>query len=715
MVSIERIIEAEVNPFDSTTFRPGNFWQEQQDETLTVESIHQETIVAIEDILDSVKADRRTRTLLLAGDSGSGKSYLLGRLKQRFNATAFFAYIGPWPESDFIWRHVLRNTVDSLMHIPDGKKESQLLLWLQSLSALRQQGFMKRVIGERQFFIQNLKGSYPSGIYNPNEFFGVLYDLTNPNLYPIACEWLKGDNLDKKSLKTLRVKSPIDSEEVARKIMANFGIISSATQPIVLCFDNLDNIDRALDGFINLQALFTLNSIIHNQKLKNFLVIISIVTNTWEQNSKRVQPADIARINLRTRLPSISLDLAEDLWASRLKALYKKASAQPPTPIYPLTRKHLEAKFPGGKARPRYVLMLGRQLFQAAKTYGIEALMQLKQESDRGAYPNNGDRKASLQENARASGQKNPVGGALTKQIVSGQENSSDPIAAFQLLWLKEFNKSQAKIARIRQFSAPELIQMLREALEALEVKGIQTKVLPSPKYASYSLSYHLPVQLGRIGVVWTEDPNLISFFHVMKASKKALAMRRCKILYMIRAERLGTHKNQGNKIYSQIFTGHPHRHLLPDLTSVQYLATYHSLVNAACAGELVVGDRIPSLRELQALIRSSKILEACSLLDALGIFRGYLPLVGVAEPKKLGTGRDMSQQLKMVKDYLLALVKTQQMMGRHILMQNALDQFPEIQEYQASELIFQLCQEQKILIIDDTIPVESQLVCLMR
>ena len=697
MASIERIIEAEVNPFDSTTFRPGNFWQEQQDPTLTVESIHQETIVAIEDQLDLVKADRRTRTLLLAGDSGSGKSYLLGRLKQRFNAAAFFAYIGPWPESDFIWRHALRNTVDSLMHVPVGKKESQLLLWLQSLSAFRQQGFMKRVLGQRQFFIHNLKGSYPSGIYNPSEFFGVLYDLTNPNLYPIACEWLKGDNLDKNSLKDLRVKSPIDTEEAARKILANFGIISSATQPIVLCFDNLDNIDRALDGFINLQALFTLNSIIHNQKNQNFLVIISIVTNTWKQNSKRVQPADVARIDLSMRLPSISLDRAFDLWASRLEALHKKASAQPPTPIYPLTREHLEAKFPGGKARPRYVLMLGRQLFGAAKTYGIEALIQRQEQRDR----ENVENVENLVENLE-----NPE-----------SPEHSDPLAAFQLLWLKEFNKSQAKIARIRQFSAPELIQMLREALEALETRGIKPKVLPSPKYASYSLSYHLPVQLGRIGVVWTEDPNLIGFFHVMKSCQKALNMQRCKTLYIIRAERLGTHKNQGNKIYSNIFTGHPHRHLLPDLTSVHYLASYHSLVNAACAGELVVGDRETSLQELQALIRSSKILEACPLLDALGIFRGYVPLVGVAsaEPKKLGTGRSMSQQLKQVKDYLLALVQTQQMMGRHILMQNALDQFPDLQEYQASELIFQLCQEQKILIIDDTIPVESQLVCLIR
>lgn len=270
MTSIDQIIQETLNPFDSTTFRPGNFWQEQQEINLTVESIHQDVVQKIEELLQQVARDHRTRTLLLAGDSGSGKSYLLGRIKERLNSQAFFAYIGPWPESDFIWRHTLRNTMDSLMYVPTKQKESQLLLWIQSLSAFKPEGFMKRILGERQLFIHNMKGNFPSGIYNPNEFFGVLYDLKNPELYPIACEWLKGDRLDEASLKRLRVKRAIDTETSARNILGNFGKIAAATQPIVLCFDNLDNIDRALDGFINLQALFNVNSILHNQKLKNF-------------------------------------------------------------------------------------------------------------------------------------------------------------------------------------------------------------------------------------------------------------------------------------------------------------------------------------------------------------------------------------------------------------------------------------------------------------
>jgi len=684
VTSIQQIIQETLNPFDSTTFRPGNFWQEQQETDLTVDSIHQDVVHEIEELLQQVNQDRRTRTLLLAGDSGAGKSYLLGRIKESLNCQAFFAYIGPWPESDFIWRHILRNTVDSLMYVPTGEKSSQLLLWIKSLSAVHSEGFMKRFLGERQLFIHNLKGTFPSGIYNPNEFFGVLYDLHNPDLYPIACEWLKGDRLDEESLKLLRVKNAIDTETAARNILGNLGKIAAVTQPIVLCFDNLDNIDRALDGFINLQALFSVNSILHNEKLKNFFVIISVVTNTWKQHQKRVQGADLARIDREIRLQPISLDQAEALWATRLYPLHQQAEIHPRSRIYPLSRDALNFKFPGGKTKPRYVLMLGRQLFQEAKQLGLDEFHQSQQEK---------------------------------YQKYAVHISRPDPLAAFKLLWLKEFKKTEHKISRIRQFSAPELIKMLREALEALQVIGIEAKLLPSPKYASYSLSYHLPVQIGRIGLVWTEDPNLVGFFHMMKACEKALLINRCKTLFLIRSENLGTRKNQGNQLYSKIFTGYPHRHLLPDMISVHYLASYHNLVNAACAGELVLGDRTPNLKELQELIRESNLLQDCPLLDALGIFAGYTRIVGVTgvPQRKITSGQDLSQELQKVKDYLLALMQTQQMMGRYVLMQNTLDQFPDVDDVVVNQLITELCQEEKMIILDETAPVHSQLLCLLK
>ncbi|MGB7274716.1 MAG: AAA family ATPase [Geitlerinemataceae cyanobacterium] len=665
MPAIEQIIQRELNPFDSTTFRPGHFWREEQDLAQTVNSIHQQTIDEIQHILKAITVDRRTRSILLAGDSGSGKSYLLGRLKSTLNSQAFFAYIGPWPDSNFIWRHTLRNTVDSLMYVPAGKRESQLMLWLKSLSAFSDRGLKKQLLGERKLFIHNIKGTYPSGIYNPNEFFGILYDLTDPELYPLACDWLKGDDLDEETLKLLRVKSSIDTESKAQHILANFGRISAATQPIVLCFDNLDNVDRAENGAIDLQALFHVNSIVHNQKLKNFLVIISIITNTWNQHSKRIQSADKARLDAQIRLRPIDLTQAEDLWKSRLYPLHCQAKSLPRSPIYPLDRQALKEKFPGNKALPRYVLMLGSHLFQIAKNEDI-----------------------TIRSQSSNSAERPPV----------------DPLDTFQLLWLKELRKVQDKVTQIRNFSGPELMQMLRESLETLEVARIQPKLLPSRTYASYSLGYHVPLQPGQIGLIWTEEPNLVSFCHVMKTCQAALKKNMCQSIQLIRAERLGVPRNQGYQHYQKLFSDSSHEHVVPDLESVRYLATYHSLVNAARAGELVLGDRELDLPDLVALVRLSEVLKQCKLLQDLKVF-----WEDDVQPNA-DRQSDENLQDEEVNKFLLALVKTQQLIGRQVLVESAIAQFPELEAQQIDRLLDTLLENHPIQILDPTAPPDAQL-----
>lgn len=192
MTNIDDLIKQEINPFDLSTAWSGNFWKEQQDSSLTVESIHETEIHQIIKVLEQVAQDHQTRSILLLGDGGCGKSYLLGRLKKQLNSKAFFAYIGPWADSSCICKHILQYTVDSLMQVPEDQKDSQLLLWLKSLSVFTSRTLKERIFDDhvwnllqtnRQKFIKHLKETYKkAGIYNADSFFGVLHDLTNPEL-----------------------------------------------------------------------------------------------------------------------------------------------------------------------------------------------------------------------------------------------------------------------------------------------------------------------------------------------------------------------------------------------------------------------------------------------------------------------------------------------------------------------------------------------------
>ncbi|OKH55977.1 KAP family P-loop domain-containing protein [Calothrix sp. HK-06] len=687
MVSIDEIIKREVNPFDLVNIVVGNFWNDNQESASVVESIHQDVINEIEGYLDLVAMDNRSRTLLLIGDSGSGKSYLLGRLKRTFNPKAFFAYIGPWADNDYIWRHVLRYTVDSLIQVPEGQEESQLILWLKGLSAFTKRNLKKRIfndsiwqvlLNDRQQFIKHLKNTYKlAGIYNADTFFGVLHDLTDPELYPLACDWLRGDDLSEESMQALKVKSCIDTEDAAKNILANFGKISTETQPIVLCFDQLETTPN-FDS--NPQAIFNINTTIHNDSLKNFLIIITIVKDHWMRANRMILQSDKARIERLIALRPINLNQAEAIWAYRLQSIHQKASPQPDTSIFPLNRKLLEDTYPGGKTYPRQTINLGRQEYQKYKIGLIKSTTVV------------------------ITTPRQPGETPVVRLIQPDKSKDTGTVtkiqAEFELIWQKEITKTQGRINKITFVAANELIQMLQLSLEALQLQPVKPKLL-SGKYASYSLSYQNH-KVGKVGVIWTEDVNMTSFFNIMNAAHKVIQQNVTQRLYLIRMAGVGDAKLKGNQLYQQIFKGTKNIHIKPNLQSVHILATYHNLVNSSKSQELDIAGKTINVSELQSLIRESKILEKCTLLQDL-------ELVPKVEPEP-----HRKPDLRPVKDFLLNLVTTQNFMGIPTLLSQASSQFPNVSDNDVKLLLNLLCDENQLKVMNPKAKLDERLVCLV-
>lgn len=676
--SLKQVIQRSVNPFDPTTFKPGNFWQETPDVALEVEAIHRSVLQGVDTVLEQIRADGKTRTLILNGDSGSGKSYLLGRMKRQLQDRAFFTYIGPWANSQFIWRHILRNTVDSLLQTPEGADESQLLLWLRSLPAVQEHSLTKWVHRKRAAFIKALQTQFPTGLYKGREFFGALYDLLNPDRFPMAADWLRGDDLDEASLAAIKVKQSINSEDAAQKLLANFGRISGETLPIVLCFDNLDNIPLLPDKRPDLQALFNVNSTIHNEKLNHFLVLISLITSTWRQHKGSVQPADIARIDQTLALRSISLNQAEALWKLRLGPIHAQVSGGPESPIAPLTRDWLTYKFPGGRTLPRNTLMLGQQLITQYQRDGT-------------LHP----------PNTQAIPPPPPPPPPAQNQA-----------ANFALLWHREFQQVQSRLTRVAQKSSPELIRALWEVLTALDAAELTAPFLTGTKYSAYSLRYSDP---ARVGLVWSEDRHMTSFYYLMRACERAIRRQECDHLYLIRAANISQPDTKGHRIYRQIFASYAnYLHIEPDLASVHYLATYHSLVNAAAGGELVVGRTTPTVEELQALTRQTGVLNYCPLLQELEVVPEVDESAEPASPVNEQNGkRYRTQSLdEAARKYALNLVATQQLMGLQMLIATLQSEFADLPAQSARQVVDSLVAGKDLKVLDAAVSLEEQIVC---
>ena len=685
MASIEQIIQREINPFDTVTFHTGNFWQEKQADDLTVESIHQKEIEQIQKLLDLVIKNQQTRTVLLCGERGSGKSYLLARIKKILNDRACFAYIGPWADNDRIWRHILRYTVDSLMHVPEGQTESQLLLWLKSLTVLRDRHFVEQSLKQKGLFIFNLRNIYPTGIYQAKDFFTTLYNLINPELHSLACDWLRGEDLDEEDLKILGIRQSINTEDAAQNMLANLGRIAVNTKPIFLCFDQVDKlaVSNNDNGVSGLQPLFTVNTTLHNEKIENFLIIISLVTETWQEHKKTIVQADLDRLDGKILLKDINLSQAETIWQKRLFSLHSQADFPPKSQIYPLERKILEREFPGGKTNPRDTLKLGRKIIQEYKL-GKQEKPEIKPPIVNRAETKQVKIKSPLiQEKEKPK----PIAPITT---------SSETIAAFKLVWKKKFNNNVNKIANIKYFSSPGLIKILQESFYALQIEGIENNLLPSKSYKSYSFSY-LKSDGKKIGIVWIEDGNLGSFYHVMQNCRKAIERNLCQILYLIRAEKLGSSKKKGYQLYQEIFAADRCIHLIPELESIHYLATYHSLLNAVCSGELIIGDLLPNITQLQTFVRESQVLNHCTLLQQLLDFTSS---VVKQDP---------------VKEFLLNIITTQQVMGLNTLVTTVSSQFDRIPSSTIEAIISDLAKVNIVKIIDEGIDKSGHLVCIVK
>lgn len=529
------------------------------------------------------------------------------------------------------------------------------------------------LLNNRQKFIKHLKDTYKqASIYNPDIFFGILYDLTDPELYTLACEWLRGDSLSEESMELLKVKYCIDTEDTAKNILANFGKISTDTQPIVLCFDQ---VETQSNWNSNPQPIFNINTTIHNDNLKNFLIIISIVKDAWKQCASRILQSDKARIERLVALKPINLNQAESLWAYRLQPLHQQADSKTDSPIFPLNKQLLEDNFPGGKTLPRNTLILGRNEYQKHKV----SLLNKPDE-------------ISIDIIKKTNGN-----GTI---IITPPKPPVDRTQAeFELLWEKEYKKNQEKITKISLLSSPDLIQMMQVSLAALQIQEIKTKLL-SGRFASFSLSYQKPGKLERIGIVWTEESHMTSFFNIMNACQRVIQQNLCHTLYLIRIGGVGTPKLAGNQIYQQIFIHTNHHHIKPNLSSVHYLATYQSLVNSALAQELVIAGKTIILQELQNLIREAKILDQCILLQDLGIVS--------KQPVK------PVKDLRKVKDFLLNLVTTQGYMGVPTLISQAVSHFSDIKESEIQHLIDLLCQEKKVKIINPKAKIQDRLICLI-
>ena len=134
-------------------------------------------------------------------------------------------------------------------------------------------------------------------------------------------------------------------------------------------------------------------------------------------------------------------------------------------------------------------------------------------------------------------------------------------------------------------------------------------------------------------------------------------------------------------------------------VVAVHQLATHYDLVQAAKGKELIINDEAITPSELQALVLETGVLAKCTLLQDMNVVE---PISDPEDDQK-------------IKEFVFDRMATQKIVGRPALVQYCLSKcLYEITDAKLEKSIQELCEENKIKILNPRIRLEAQVIRLI-
>ena len=371
------------NPFSGIIARSA--WDESPD----VESINKQLTQQVLDLLHEVKDASYTKIMLVQGQPGIGKTHFISRLRRLSKDKNFlFVAVKPISSVTSIFSHIYReifislrkntgekyNSMEKLVGyiishalinvLLERRKVAQLTPRLQDLlEKLQKDSTIILALIDQPNFIQLLKPISSLAIKRIEKdhpdvditFLKVLFHTLDSNLRDDAMRWLQGDDIDDDLLEKLGVKESIIDEAVAQRVLHSLMTLSS--QPILLCFDQLESIyDRFHDPNIIVSFFDVLVRLCN--ETPNSLILLMIQTIIWDNllNEKMIPRASLDRIEFIESLNVPNDEEMVEIISKRLNTIWSLSTVQPEYKTYPFSEKYIKELSEAVGNNPRSVL-----------------------------------------------------------------------------------------------------------------------------------------------------------------------------------------------------------------------------------------------------------------------------------------------------------------------------------------------------------------------
>jgi len=271
--------------------------------------------------LDIVRREKHSVSILLTGQTGSGKTHLLNRIQKHLrtiNRIHLFIAVRLHTSPNRFWRHLRKNCIESLEKKTRNNRSQLDLIFLRRL-------FMechKRTIPMRLLPDLTDHIRYQSDIsLSTMTAFGNLIRKIN-TVDTLA--WLKGyslseDRLQKTGLPVME-NDPEGFEDEAREFIKELFRLAGPDIPIVLCFDQIEALQRYPKDEVGLFTFGQAVRTLHNET-QNVLIISCVQTFFLDDLRKAVMVPDFDGMSdFRKHLEHLTSDQARLLIAARLNA-----------------------------------------------------------------------------------------------------------------------------------------------------------------------------------------------------------------------------------------------------------------------------------------------------------------------------------------------------------------------------------------------------------
>lgn len=342
------------NPFSSNIYTDA--WEEAKGD---VARINGRAFDALWRAFERVREAEGNRSILIEGPPGSGKTHLLGRLRQRLaseqpgsdhGASAVFVHIQLSTSPDALWQHLRRRLTDNLLTEVHGLTQLQRIFAHQL--AKRGKTSADKLLERFPTLLRHLPEDAITKILEalqvPSEAATVIEHLVHRRLARDARAWLRGDYLPPTRREALGVApepANDDAEGEAREIVKALASLSPRTLPTILCFDQVEALERFRHDD---EALFRFGQVVGAlfNEGRNLLLISCIQSSFGPLLEKAADRADFDRIaEDQTTLDPLADREARELLLARMELVPELAalrqSRHENEPLWPLDERQL--------------------------------------------------------------------------------------------------------------------------------------------------------------------------------------------------------------------------------------------------------------------------------------------------------------------------------------------------------------------------------------